>query len=82
MQCECCGRETDVLIEIGAVSPRVSVTGRCCLECCAFILRALEDRQKEQPAERAEMVPVRDGQIFVDKDGGEILPREIRFSIS
>lgn len=81
MQCECCGRETDVLIEIGAVSPRVSVTGRCCVECCAFILRALEDRQKEQPAERAEMVPVRDGQIFVDEDGGEILPREIRFGM-
>lgn len=61
MQCECCGRETDVLVEIGAVSPRVSVTGHCCADCCAFILRALEDRQKEQPAERAEMFPVRDG---------------------
>lgn len=81
MQCECCGRETDVLIEIGAVSPRVSVSGCCCVECCAFILRALEDRQEEQPAERAEMIPVQDGQVFVDEDGGEILQQEIRFGM-
>ena len=39
MQCECCGRETDVLIEIGAVSSRVSVTGRCFLGCCVLILK-------------------------------------------
>ncbi len=81
MQCECCGRGTDVLIEIGAVSPRVSVTGRCCADCCVFILRALEDSREEQPAERAEMVPVQDGQVFVDEDGGEILPQEIRFGM-
>ena len=43
MRCECCGRETTVLIEIGAISPKVSVTGRCCVDCCAFILTALED---------------------------------------
>ena len=81
MQCECCGRGTDVLIEIGAVSPRVSVTGRCCVDCCVFILRALEDSREEQPAERAEMVPVQDGQVFMDEDGGEILPQEIRFGM-
>lgn len=27
MQCECCGREKEVLIEIGAVSPKVAATG-------------------------------------------------------
>ena len=27
MRCECCGRETDILIEIGAVSPQVATTG-------------------------------------------------------
>lgn len=81
MQCECCGRETDVLIEIGAVSPKVSVTGRCCADCCAFILSALEDRQEEQPNERAEMIPVKESQVFIDEDGREILPEEIRFGM-
>ena len=57
------------------------MTGRCCSECCAFILCVLEDRREEQPAERAEMVPVRDDQVFVDEDGGEILPQEIRFGM-
>ena len=58
MQCECCGRETEVLIEIGAVSPKVSTTGRCCVDCCAFILRALEDMREELPARQAEIIPV------------------------
>ena len=78
MQCECCGRETDILIEIGAVSPKEPVTGRCCADCCAFILSALEDRQEEQPNERAEMIPVNESQVFIDEDGREILPEEIR----
>ena len=82
MQCECCGRETDILIEIGAVSPKEPVTGRCCADCCAFILSALEDRQEEQPNERAEMIPVNESQVFIDEDGREILPEEIRVGIS
>ena len=77
MQCECSGKETDILIEIGAVSPKVSLTGRC----CTFILRALEHRQEEQPAERAEMIPVKESQVFIDEDGREILPEEIRFGM-
>ena len=27
------------------------------------------------------MIPVQDGQVFVDEDGGEVLPREIRFGM-
>ena len=39
MQCECCGRETDVLIAVGEGSPKISVTGRCFLGCCVLILK-------------------------------------------
>ena len=72
MQCECCGRETEVLIEIGAVSPKVSTTGKCCVDCCAFVLGALEDKREELTERQAEIIPVEEAQRFVDEDGREI----------
>ena len=54
MQCECCGRETEVLLEIGAVSPKVAATGLCCVECCAYILTALEDGREDVAEEEVE----------------------------
>lgn len=81
MRCECCGRETDILIEIGAVSPRVATTGKCCVSCCTFILQALEDRLEEKPARQAEWVSVSAEQTFVDEYGEDIGPEEIRFGM-
>ena len=82
MLCECCGRETEILIEIGAVSPKVSTTGRCCVDCCAFILRALEDKREELPERQAEIIPVEEAQRFVNENGKEIEAGAIRFGIS
>ena len=81
MQCECCGRETEVLIEIGAVSPKVSTTGRCCAECCALILTALEDEREDPPARQAEIIPVEEEQVFVDENDEKIGKDEIRFGM-
>jgi len=81
MQCECCGRETEVLIEIGAISPKVSVTGRCCVDCCAFILTALEDAREDAPELKAEIIPVEETQQFVDGNGSLIEEDEIRFGM-
>ena len=72
MQCECCGRETEVLIEIGAVSPKVSTTGKCCAECCALILTALEDGREDPSDRQAEIIPVEEDRLFVDEDGAKI----------
>ena len=81
MQCECCGRETTVLIEIGAVSPKISTTGKCCVDCCAFILRALEDKREELPERQAEIIPVEEAQRFVNENGKEIEAGAIRFGM-
>ena len=81
MRCECCGRETTVLIEIGAVSPKISTTGKCCVDCCAFILRALEDKREELPERQAEIIPVEEAQRFVNEDGREIDAGAIRFGM-
>ena len=69
MKCECCGRETEVLIEIGAVSPKVSTTGKCCAECCAFILTALENGREDPPVRQAEIIPAEEDRLLVDEDG-------------
>ena len=81
MQCECCGRETEVLLEIGAVSPKVAATGRCCAECCAFILRALEDEREDVPARQGEILPVDEKRLFVDEYGKKIKEGAIRFGM-
>ena len=64
MKCECFGREKEVLVEIGAVSPKVATTGRCCLQCCMFILASLEDEREEVSNRRAEFLPVDEGAGF------------------
>ncbi|MBR4474942.1 MAG: hypothetical protein IKS55_15070 [Oscillospiraceae bacterium] len=81
MKCECCGRETEVLIEIGAVSPKVSITGKCCADCCAFILTALEDGREDPPVRQAEIIPAEEDRLFVDEDGEKIGKDEIRFGM-
>lgn len=80
MQCECCGRETDVLVEIGAVSRKVPATGKCCLQCCAFILGSLVGEQAEE-RERAEFLTADEKQAFADGSGAEIGADEIRFGM-
>ena len=72
MQCECCGREKEVLIEIGAVSPKVAATGLCCVECCAYILTALEDGREDPQVRQAEIIPVDEKRLFVDEYGKKI----------
>ncbi len=82
MRCECCGRETEVLIEIGAISPKVSVTGQCCTECCAYILHAVQDVCEDGYIHRAEFVSVKEKDVFTDDDGCEIPAGDIRFGLT
>ena len=82
MKCECCGREKDVLVEIGAVSPKVAATGRCCLQCCTLILASLEDEREEVSNHRAEILPVDEEQIFVDGSGNPVGKEKIRFGMT
>ena len=79
MICECCGKEREILIEIGAVSPKVSTTGRCCASCCAFIIGALEGKEESPVA--TELVPVDESQAFVDETGQPVNPTEIRIGM-
>lgn len=81
MQCECCGREKEVLIEIGAVSPKVAATGLCCVECCAYILTALEDGREDPEVRQAEIIPVDEKRLFVDEYGKKIEEGAIRFGM-
>lgn len=81
MKCECCGRETEVLIEIGAIRPQASVSGRCCASCCAFMLRALEEEREVLPERRAEIIPVDEKQLFVDCNGEKVNGDVIRFGM-
>ncbi len=80
MKCECCGKETEILIEIGAISPKVSVTGKCCTECCTFILSSLEDADDDR-SRKAELIPVSEKDAFVDESGRLVDPGEIRFGM-
>ncbi len=82
MKCECCGRETEVLIEIGAISPRVSVTGKCCTECCAYILRALQGTYEDGNEHQTELIPVKEKDVFVDASGDEIPAGDVRFGLT
>lgn len=83
MQCECCGREKEVLIEIGAVSPKVAATGRCCAECCAFILRALEDEREDVLARQGEILPVDESWLYycTNRSGGGWLDWLIKLNL-
>ncbi len=82
MKCECCGREKDVLVEIGAVSPKVAATGRCCLQCCTLILASLEDEREEVSNHWAEILPVDEEQIFADGSGNPVGKKKIRFGMT
>ncbi len=81
MRCECCGREVKVLIEIGPVAPKGCTNGRCCVDCCAYILRALEGRREDSPVQKAELIAASDDQVFVDETGEETEKSDIRFGM-
>ncbi len=81
MRCECCGREVKVLIEIGAVAPKVCTNGRCCVDCCAYILRALEGSREDRPVQKAELIAAGDEQVFVDETGEETEKSDVRFGM-
>ena len=81
MRCECCGRETGVLIEIGTVSPKAETSGRCCADCCTFILSALEGKRGDAGPGGMDLISVDETQIFVDASGRRIEPEEIRFGV-
>ena len=82
MKCECCGREKEVLVEIGAVSPKVATTGKCCLQCCMFILASLEDEREEVSNRRAEFLPMDEEQAFVDGRGYPVGKEKLRFGMT
>ena len=82
MRCECCGRETEVLVEIGAVSPKVATTGKCCRQCCMFILGSLEDEREDGVNRKTEFLPVDEGRAFADGRGYPVGKEKVRFGMT